>query len=229
MGEQRSPKPPVVGSSPAVRATQLHSDDDQAACPSGRRGLTVNQVYSPPEVRILLLPLVFPVRVAQRKSGALRRRRPVVRPHPRIRNPIPRSPIGRGAGPRFREVRVRISPREHCPRPAGNAFVAQRIEHLVTDQGVGGSNPSGRTGGRRSRKRFGLSVFRIGWHRGPAHGAYSIEKLCGPMKTAPSGGAAPRYFGSCMNSGPQGGVAHFRWPARTPQRDRGLDGEEATG
>lgn len=83
-----------------------------AVCPSGRRGLTVNQVYSPPEVRILLLPPVFPIHVAQWKSGTLRRCRPVVRLHPWIRNPIPRSPIGRGTGPRFRQVRVRISSRE---------------------------------------------------------------------------------------------------------------------
>lgn len=43
------------------------------------------------------------------------------------------------------DVTARHMAPQHGDSPWGNALVAQWIEHLITDQGVGGSNPSERT------------------------------------------------------------------------------------
>ena len=46
------------------------------------------------------------------------------------------------------------------PRPSGHALVAQRIEHLTTDQKVGGSNPFERAHGpRRPAGLPGVAFF----------------------------------------------------------------------
>ncbi len=80
---------------------------------------------------------------------------PKVRPCSRVLGVVRGFPSGQGQQVVFRDVADGDPGR-------GTAPVAQRIEHLITDQKVGGSNPSGRaveTAETRAPEMFGVLVL----------------------------------------------------------------------
>ena len=58
------------------------------------------------------------------------------------------------------------------------AFVAQRIEHLTTDQKVGGSSPSKRTKPEKPSQLLGFFTFSVQPLNGPGQPDLFVVGLC---------------------------------------------------
>ncbi len=103
------------------------------------------------------------------------------------------NPVGRSMAPAVGRERAQDSNRYAHPlcRSPVRALVAQRIEHLTTDQEVAGSNPAERTANAQVRgsSRFGPLRFRVSYN----HGDDQALLLCPARLVASSaGGAASR-------------------------------------
>ncbi len=154
--------------------------------------------------------------------------------------PSPGSPTAGGGWPRSSTVRVRIAPRVRTsvrsagPTPAGGtpALMAQWTAHLITDQGVAGSNPARGTHrtwrslrrqalvaqkDRAAEKLNGVTAGELRMHRDRASG---VEDHGTGNLSPRQGSALPHRRQGDVGSSPTQGTASHRHhlQARVAQR-----------